>query len=424
MRRRPRVQGRGSARRGAALAAAALLLAASGCGESGGPPERILLVMVDTLRRDHVVPYDDRVETPRVEALAERGQVFTRAVASYHQTTMTMASLFTGRTPSLERSGKDESLELNGRSWCGMMRFAEGPEDACIPEKLPTLAEKLAAEGYWTAGVVANKLLYRPGGYHRGFERWEELPSFAPSAVEANRVARRVLEERPKDRFFLYVHYMDVHDYGYRGEPYASGVPKVDWALGDLMEALEAKGLREDTLVVFTSDHGERLGEEHFTKGLPGHNGNPSFETLLEIPLIVAPPVFEDRQRPVRSDDLHRMLLRVAGAEVGPPPLLEEGELFVSEREYRTHRQGRWKLFRERATGEVQLVDLEADPGETSDVADAHPEVVEERSARIDALVEELGVSGVPELDLSEEDAARLRALGYLEPEQRRRRAR
>lgn len=411
----------------AAVLLSAALLSLPGCASEDAeqlalPPERIVVVLVDTLRRDHVGAYADRVETPHLDALAERGQVFPRAFSSYHQTTMTMASLFTGRTPSLERQEDRESLELTGRSWCGMLRFAESAEDDCIPRHVPTLAERLSQEGYWTAAVVTNKLLYRPGGYHRGFARWEELPTFAPTAVQANETARRVLAERPDDRFFLYVHYMDVHDYGYNDEPYARSVSKVDWAVGDLMGALEEEGLLDGTLVVFTSDHGERLGEEHFVEGTPGHNGNPSFDSLLEVPLLVAPPVFEAVDRPVDSQDLHRMLLRVAGVEEAPERRLEPGELYLSELEYQTHRQGRFKLFRERESGAVQLVDLEADPAERHDVAARHPEVVAERTRRIDTLARELGASGVPTLRLSEEDAERLRALGYLAPESRGRR--
>jgi len=365
--------------------------------------------------------YGGSVPTPNMDALAEEGQLFGDAWASFHQTTMTMASLFTGHTPSLERSGTRERMEWTGRSWCGLLREADREDAACIPDGVPTLAEALRREGYWTAGVVTNRLLFRPGGYERGFDRWQEVRGKAPSAVRANEAVRRVLAERPGDRFFLYVHYMDVHDYGYRGEPYASGVRKVDWALGDLLGALSEHGLRDGALVILTSDHGERLGESHFDEGTPGHNGNPSFDTLLEVPLLVAPAVFEEPARPVRSDDLHRMILRVAGAGPGPEPELAEGELFVSELWYQTHRQGRWKVYRERETGETHLVDLRDDPDETRDVSDTHPEVLAARERRIDALSAELGAGEVPRLELSESDRARIEALGYAVPRRARR---
>jgi arylsulfatase A-like enzyme len=403
-----------------------LLVVLAACGTervgpgSAQPPERIVLVVVDTLRRDHVGIYGGDVPTPQMDRLAEEGQVFSDAWASFHQTTMSMASLFTGRTPSLETTEARQRVEWTGRSWCGLLRTTEGDsESECIPESVPTLAERLREAGYWTAGVVTNKLLYRPGGYERGFERWHEMEGFAPTAVEANQAVRRVLSERPDDRFFLYVHYMDVHDYGYRGEAYGEGVRKADWALGDLLAALDEEGLREGALVVVTSDHGERLGEVHFDEGTPGHNGNPSFDTLLEVPLIASPALFEDPDAPVRGDDLHRMILRVAGADAGPPAELARGELFLSEFAYQTLRQGRWKLFRERKSGQAHLVDLQADPGETRDVAGSHPEVLEERERRLDELVSRLAVRNPPKLELSSEDRRRLEALGYVVPRRR-----
>jgi hypothetical protein len=134
----------------------------------------------------------------------------------------------------------------------------------------------------------------------------------------------------------------------------------------------------------------------------------------------VSPPVFDDTDRIVRSDDLHRMIRRLAGVDPGPEPVLEPGELFVSERLYQTLRDGRWKIFRDRDTDAIRLVDLEADPGETRDVAASHPDVVAERTARLDTLRDALGVEDVPPLELSEDDAERLRALGYLPPARRR----
>jgi arylsulfatase A-like enzyme len=390
-------------------------------GAQDAPPERIVLVLVDTLRRDHVGVYGGGVKTPRMDALARQGQAFTDAWSSYHQTTMSMGSLFTGHTPSLERRSTRDRLAWTGRTWCGLLREAEGDEDECIPRAVPTLAEGLREAGYWTAGVVTNKLLYRPGGYERGFDVWRELPGFAPTAVKANDTVREVLDERPRDRFFLYVHYMDVHDYGYRGHSYAKGVRKVDWALGDLLDLLEEEDLREGTLVILTSDHGERLGGDHFVEGYPGHNGNPSFDSLLAVPLLASQPLAEDPQTPVRTDDLHRMILRVAGARPGPAPELEPGELFVSEFEYQTHRRGRWKLFRERESGEVHLVDLEADPGETRDVAVVHPDVRAAQERRVQELADRLATRDAPELELSEEDRARLEALGYVAPDRRAR---
>ncbi len=396
--------------------AAALVSCQAGDEPLTGPPDRIVLIVVDTLRRDHVSAYGGSVETPHMDRLAARGQRFDRALSSFHQTTMSMASLFTGRTPSLEWRGRREAMPFNGRSWCGMMRFEGGADDAqCLPGSLRTLAEALGETGYWTAGVVTNLLLHRPGGYEQGFDRWEEIVQMPPTAVAANRAVERVLDERPGDHFFLYVHYMDVHDFGRRGQSYATGPPLVDAAVGELMTMLETRGLSDGTLVVLTSDHGERLAEQHFVGGLGGHNGNPSFDPLVRVPLIVAPPAFPEPDAPIRSDDLHRMLLEVAGATPGAPPDLEPGELYLSEIHYQTYRRGRWKLFRDRLAGTVHLVDLEADPGERIDVAGRHPETVRELTTRMDELARTLEADAdASAMDLNPRDRERLQALGYL----------
>lgn len=379
------------------------------------PPQRIVLLVIDTLRRDHVEPYGDAAETPHLARLAREGQVFTRYEAAYHQTTMSMASLFTGHTPSLERGKGLRRLSFTGRTWCGLLRFSDPDEpDDCIPRTVPTLAERMRKAGYETLGITTNSLLFEPGGYARGFDVWHEVKADAPVAVLGNLALREVLARRRSDRFFLYHHFMDVHDHDRLGLTYAEAVSQADRGVGEMLHVLELEGLREGAVILVTSDHGERLGETHFTEGMPGHNGNPSFQPLLEVPLIVSPAVFEGAERRLRTDELHRRILALAGAGVGPEPELGPEEHFVSELRYQTYRNGRYKLFRSRRNGAVSLVDLAADPRETRNVADAHPDVVAELSRRLDGLSRDLGEPEAPDLRLSAEDRERLRAIGYV----------
>ncbi len=387
---------------------------------AAAPAERIVLVVVDTLRADHLSPYGADVETPRIAALAERGQVFTRFRASYHQTSMSMASLFTGRVPSLETGSRERALEWTGENWCGLRRLATGAGARCVPASARTLAESIRAAGYWTAGVVTNALLFRPAGFDRGFDRWEEIggdtrdPELR-NASRANAAVRRVLAERPGDRLFLYVHYVDVHDYGRRRIPYARSVEWMDRDLGALLGILEEEGLLEGARVVLTSDHGERLGERHLVEGHPKHFGNPSFEEVLWVPLVIAPPVDRDPGQPLRSDDLTRLIVELAGGAPDEAELLAPDEQFLSERDWQTYRRGRWKSFRDRASGRLRLVDLGRDPAERQDVAAEHPERVAAHARRMDELAAELAAEETPPSTLTPEDAERLRALGYLE---------
>jgi arylsulfatase A-like enzyme len=426
-----------------AVAAGLLSCLATACSEPGAPSservalpaERVVLIVIDTLRRDFVSAYAPRVPTPHIDSLAARGQVFPGALAAFHQTTMSMAALFTGRTPSLETGELDRSLEWNGRNWCGLRRFARDEEDACVPAGLPTLAEALRPAGYATFGVVTNALLFRPGGYDRGFEVWVEVggqegepedgrDAFGEWSYEhrggdaANRAVEDVLDARETDRFFLYVHYMDVHDHVYDAKvTYAQAVERADQAVGGLLALLEARGLREGTVFLLVSDHGERLGEQHVLRGAPTHFGNPSFEEHLRVPLVVSPPVFEETDAAIRSDDLHDRIRRIAGLppRPAPPDALAPGELFTSEAHFQTYRRGHWKSYRRRSDGSMTLVDLAADPRESRDVAAAHPAVVARHRARMDALTASLGAPEAPASELTEADRARLRELGYLE---------
>ena len=395
------------------------------------PPQRIILIVSDTLRRDYLYPYGSQVPTPNVALLALRGQVFTNAVSSFNQTTMSMSAMFTGRTPSIEVGGGRRTLPWTSKSWCGMARFATERDKSCIPAHLDTLAEDLHAAGYETLGVVSNRLLFRPLGYEQGFDIWEEVGkkkrwyeratsgelAVLRNGEHVNEAAFRVLANRKTDRFFLYVHYIDTHDYYARSDldGYASGVRYFDRALGSLLTHLEEQGLLEDALVVFTADHGEYLGATHPLPPAFRHYGNPSYGSVLRIPFIVSPPTHLDSARLIRTQDMRGLLRELAGLPGLPAADIDGDEVLLSEKYYQTYRRGRWKSSHARSRGRMVLYDLENDPGETRDVAAAQPEIVAEHRERVSALTRQLGTSNAADSKLSADDEARLRALGYLE---------
>jgi arylsulfatase A-like enzyme len=391
-------------------------------------PERIVLIVIDTLRRDHLSVYGAEVNTPNIEQLARRGTIVPNALSSFHQTTMSMGALFTGRTPSLEIGDSQRTVSWVQPNWCGLARFiSEDAGDSCIPSSLPTLAEGLREHGYWTAGVVANNFLFSPAGFDRGFAEWREIGALPKgklwlnlqliterrSGRHVNEAVREVLAERPSDHFFLYVHYMDVHDWPQKPRGYTGAVEIVDGLVGGVLAELEGLGLMENTLVVLTSDHGEALDESHLLLTTPTHFGNPSFEQVLQIPLIVVGGPIES-ETPIRSQDLYHWLGRQAGLPDSSAPELEPGELYVTEHFYRTYRKGRWKSFWRRHDGDFRLVDLAVDPAETLDVADRHPEVATAHRARMDALTAELAAPEAVARDLTPGEVGLLRALGYL----------
>jgi len=94
---------------------------------------------------------------------------------------------------------------------------------------------------------------------------------------------------------------------------------------------------------------------------------------------------------------------------------LADDELYVSEKNYRTYRHGRWKSSWSRTDDRFHLFDLAVDPGETRDVAGSNPEVVDAHRKRIGEIAESLSARRAVLERMTEDDRERLRALGYLE---------
>ena len=424
-----RLPGR-SLRRASGLRLIALLAGALACnGTPGGvvQRERIVLIVIDTLRRDFLALHGGPAHTPHIDALAARG-IAAGARASFHQTSMSMAALFTGRTPSIESSTSERPLMWSPNTWCGLARLAEPGDEACLPSGVRTLGVQMRERGYHTVAVVSNPYLFRPAGFDRGFDAWVEIGksngprrTVAPlvaarrrDSAHVNRAVERLLPQLPEGPLFLYVHYLDVHDWQILGISYVEAVERADAAVRELLALLESHGLLEDAAVVLTSDHGESLGEEHVVKGLPNHAGNPSFETVLDVPLILVGVEDAGRGARLRTEDLFYLLGRLAGSPPAASRDLDPDELLLSEGFFRTYRKGRYKSFRARADDTLILIDLEADPAERRNVADEHPEVAAAHRARVDALSHSLAAPNAMTVPASSQMLDRLRQLGYL----------
>jgi hypothetical protein len=127
----------------------------------------------------------------------------------------------------------------------------------------------------------------------------------------------------------------------------------------------------------------------------------------------VPPPAFA-LPSPIRTQDLHDLVLRLAGLEVSPQRDLEPDELLLTERKYLTYRRGRFKASFPRVKGWPVLFDLEADPREQRNAARQHPDVMKRYRRRADALAASLAARAAFTGKLTPEDRSRLEALGYL----------
>jgi arylsulfatase A-like enzyme len=191
----------------------------------------ILLIILDTQRADHLSSYGyHRPTTPHLDSVAREGVLFERAFSPSSWTLPSHASLFTGRLTREHRAG-DDSIKL-------------------LDDRFPTLAERLGAVGYATAGFVANTYwAARHTGLARGFVHYEDFygtPGDALQRMALVRELQRLTEwlgavdirgrkraphinteflrwsARIQDRpFFAFLNYMDVHSPYLPPEPYA-----------------------------------------------------------------------------------------------------------------------------------------------------------------------------------------------------------
>jgi arylsulfatase A-like enzyme/Flp pilus assembly protein TadD len=240
----------------------------------------LLLVTVDTLRADVIGAYGGPPGlTPELDRLAAAGVRFSSAYAHAPMTLPSHASILTGEYPFRHGVRDNGTFRLDGTR--------------------VTLAEALRDAGYRTAAFVGAFVLDVRFGLSQGFDRYDDYYDDQGDAAGfhfAERRAAEVLEpaadwiQEGDGPWFAWVHLFDPHApyappapylEGRRERPYEGEVAYVDATLGHFLEGLEPEVL-ERTLLVFTSDHGESLGEH----GEQTH-GAFAYNSTLHVPLIV-----------------------------------------------------------------------------------------------------------------------------------------
>jgi len=407
------------------------LAVCSGCGPST-PRESVLLIVVDTLRRDRLGCYGSaEASTPHIDALAAESLRFTAAQSQAPWTTPSIGSLFTSAWPS---------------------QIGIVDEGSVLPAERETLAELVQAAEWRTGAVVSHTFCSSRWQFDQGFDVFDESSIGPVDALTGGSVTDRALEfldAAGDEPFFLWLHYFDPHwayvlrdEYARPGvaesfpDPltpadralierhYDSEVAATDAQLGRVFEKLRALGRWETTTIVFTADH----GEEFFDHGDLGHTRS-LYDELVGVPLLVkssalepglsTDPVALVDVAPTILDSLH---LDTPAEWVGRSLLRAPAEdrLIFSETrrqgDLRSVRRGPYKLIRDVSTGRQALFDLRADPGERENLLNAFPSVSHNLSAALDAWRTEYEVEGTgARLDLDAEDQARLRDLGYVE---------
>jgi arylsulfatase A-like enzyme len=442
-------------------------------------PPNVLLLVADSLRYDAVA--GDDVDTPALDRLAEEGVAFTRCIAQGISTAPSMTALLTGRYP-LDYGGHwylaDDQPTMAGEFRANgyatgaihsnpnvsrLRNFHRGFdyfEENVLPvggggllERLPDRVARLANElvriatrtPYTPASEVNDDLATWVAAADRPWFLWTQymdthgpyLPGDAFSyrnKLRAERLWRKAAVEAPGE--VTDAEHEELYD-NYRRE-----VAYLDAEVGAFLDQLREEGVLEETIVVFVADHGDEFREH----GQYGH-GNLPYEELVHVPLLVRLPESMDVSLPgevdvpVRCVDVLPTVLDAVGADVsdamaermvGRSVLGEEGdprrthEVAVTEKEVRGgdalrfgFRDDRWTYVHDGTEDRELLYDREADPGETTDVSEEYPDVLDRLRDHLRDRLDAIEATGegveTPEIDPREGVQERLLALGYRE---------
>jgi arylsulfatase A-like enzyme len=357
-----------------ALRLVLILTALLGADAARGAPPHVVLIVVDDLGwMDLRCQGNDRLNTPRIDALAKQGVRFTSAYASAPVCSPTRAALITGLAPArlhVTQHGKD------GPAFWPKVRKLQPPAAGhVLPLQAATLATRLKAAGYATGffgkwhlsgedrpkDPAAEGPAFWPGrhgfdvnvggcglgGPPTYFDPYR-IPAIKPrkkGEYLTDRLADEAIafmrDNRAKPMFVclwtynvhypfeapaeLVAKYKGREGPGLKNAVYAAQVDATDRAVGKVLDELDRLGAAEDALVVFTSDNG---GWDGATDNRPLRSGKGDlYEGGLRVPLVVRWPGVVARGKPVTpgttsdtpvvSTDLSATVLDAAGVKVG-----------------------------------------------------------------------------------------------------------
>jgi arylsulfatase A-like enzyme len=485
-----------------------LLLASSLLADAQEKPN-ILLILADDLGWADTTLYGETelYETPNIERLAARGMTFTNAYSSHPLCSPTRSSILSGQNPArtgfTTPGGHTKDVRYNP------VARASGPphqksnvvqSSTRLDPNMPTLATVLKKASYstahfgkWHLGDGPHSALefgfdvdipnYNGPGPGRTYLAPWTIPGLEgePGEHIEDRMAKEAvnwLKNRDKTKpFFLNYWQFSVHaPFGAKPElidryrpkidrsstqqspTYAAMVHSLDDAVGTLMDALDAEGIADETIILFTSDNGgnqhcgleetDAKGETYITPitsnaPLLGGKGNIHDGGIRVPGVVVWPGVTEAGSRNdtrIQSTDLYPTILNMVDVDLpANHPVdgvdfraalegeeLEREPMFTYVPSYGNTpkwlppsmavHHGKWKLIRtfhhgKNGAHQFRLYDLESDIGESNNLAAEHPETVERLDALIDAFIAEADVvvpTANPNFDPAQFDASKI----------------
>ena len=377
------------------------------------PAKNAIVVMIDTLRADHVSVYaNTRVQAPALDAFAKGGVVFERYSAVEDWTKPSCATMLTGLYPNTHKTQSDSGK---------------------LPGSVKMVSEEMKAQNVATGAFIANGYVSGKFGFEKG---WDAYTNYIREnkRTEAEHVfadAFQWIEQKAlgAERFYAYVHTIDPHvPYDppeaflklYEKEPYTGSIAPRSTAkllegikkgtftpspadkrhiralydgeisyhdkwFGDFMDKLDKAGLLEDTVVMVVSDHGEEFWEH----GNVGH-GHQIHQELIHVPFIMSWKGSLPEGARVADNQDHGSLVPTLFDAMGlklPAYLEGSSVLGVARGEatpapaagFSTHQGereaawcGRYKLL-QRGPISTSLFDVDGDPGCQNNLKTSHP---------------------------------------------------
>lgn len=414
----------------------------------------VIFIIVDALRADHVSCYGySRSTTPSIDALSSHSILFKNAISAAPWTTPSIGSMFTSQYPAV-------------------LGFKNEP--IIIGQEFLTIAEIFKENNYQTKGIISYAFVSSSLGFNQGFDSYDEENAKGHGHISSPSITDKAisfLRKRGNTKFFLFLHYFDPHydyvlheDYDYypdydgplhSSQPirelrekaphmrandikyikalYDSEIRFTDEYIGKLMDELKELKLYDNTLIVFTADH----GEEFLERGdyWIGHT-KKLYQEQIHVPLIVKLPE-SNEQRIVHEYvgliDLMPTVIDYAGLWI-PKTYRHEGQIIdassalepgkriiMSETRRWVVLQSAtwrgWKLILDPYTKSKQLFDLQKDPAESENLAAKNNEALQEMEVTLQKWNSQMRSrrTEAERPTFAEEQKKHLRSLGYLQ---------
>lgn len=413
----------------------------------------VVFVVFDSVRADHMSLYGYRHNTtPKISEFFKSGYVFENAYSASSWSKESVASIFTSLYPSVHGSRR------------GIYeKYLKGMEIDALSEEVVTLAESLSEGGYGAYAIVPNEHLKSEFGFGQGFDEYleDDLNPWGRINMNVSRIFREA-----GGPVFLYIHYMTTHypynsPYGDDGVFYSPGERRFIPGLAELGFLKDGDGdiariraeydaeilyaddiftdlvsrVPENTLFIFTSDHGEELYEH----GGMGHSGR-MYEEHVHIPLMIRVPGLAGGRvlGPASHVDLMPTILDLVGVPrldglqgVSLVSSMLDGvshrdfvfsEVFYSGvYRYMVVQDGLKLILSKDLEGGIigyEAYNLSADPGEEEDLYDAGNPMVAGLKELLGRQMllnrQHLNYSAVVRAEITRDSEERLRELGYL----------